>query len=100
MHKLYALGALVFLFGATLGGVGRETTDDTDGGENTILSLRSSTESFSQCAAAVEAARRRCAAMCGGSGYTFSPGACGIGASCRCGGTGGPGNPGPSPEEP
>ena len=54
----------------------------------------------STCAEAVAAARRRCAAICGPTGFVFSGGYCGVGATCRCGGGSVPGGPGPSPEEP
>ena len=53
------------------------------------------------CSSAVESARRRCAASCGGAGYSFSSGACGVGARCVCGTAGGgPGHPGTYPQEP
>lgn len=42
------------------------------------------------CSASIAAAYQRCAAMCGSAGVAvFSPGNCGSGATCICGGVGG-----------
>ena len=73
------------------------------GGNPPLLDLERNKQSEGRtqsCSVRTSIARQRCAASCGGSTYRFSPGFCGVGASCACIPGPGTSTPAPLPKEP
>ena len=61
--------------------------------------LVSNSPAIASCSLAIEAARQHCSLICGGR-YSFSPGDCGVGATCICGGSRSPLPSPPPPKDP
>lgn len=95
--KNAVFGLLLALFSTSLQSA--ESNPVAQSRTETSLKLYAQERTSSQCELAIEAARRRCALICGTSGYDFDPGHCGTGSRCTCGGSQGPGGPIQPPED-